>query len=163
MNSYPALKCRATFTTSLKGLLKAEDFCRGLLQGAGVYRFPVVSLADSLNHRLMNWQAFGLRQKDDFGKDYARNTTLRRNGLRVLRGGRVPAADLRAFAATADDFEVAIIGAGMNHPNLRLLVGFGGAIVGSVSVTVCRDVEELAGLGRLDKPHRLLGEVLLEK
>jgi hypothetical protein len=41
--------------------------CRGAVAGR---RFPVVSLADSLNHRLFRWQASGLHKRKGFAQRF---------------------------------------------------------------------------------------------
>jgi hypothetical protein len=77
------------------------------------------------------------------------------------RGRSVPAADLGAFPAAANDLEIAIIGAGLDHPDLRLFVDFTGGMTGVVAIA--QSIKKLAGLRRLDHSYRLFAGVLLEK
>ncbi len=54
-----------------------EDLCDPCRGRACFYGRPVVSLADSLNHRLMNWQASGLLiGKAGFCRDILRDEEM---------------------------------------------------------------------------------------
>jgi len=69
-----------------------------------------------------------------------------------LGDGGVPAADLGAFPAAADNLKVAVIGAGLDEADF----GFPLSFRWRMAMAVGRAAHDFVCLRRLDHPHRLL-------
>lgn len=84
----------------------------------------------------------------------------------LLIRGIIPAAHLRTGTAAADDFKVAILGAGMDQTNFRLLVRLARDVIvrgGRTGADIAEVAEKLRRLRGFDQANRLLAGLLFKE